>query len=174
MAGFGVQFHLIIQDFSQLKAVYGDGFESFIANCGYLQVFGVRDLFTARYISDMLGMSTVWTSSQGYSTGGSGGGSHSKSVNEVGRPLMTVGEILTMPHWVQLIFPPSAPPILAGKHLWYAEEPWKDRGRPAPDIFKPLALPPRDPIVVHGAGKDLKVGGIPAENRIPAEVAAAP
>jgi type IV secretion system protein VirD4 len=161
MAGFGVQFHLIVQDFSQLRGTYGDSWESFIANCGILQVFGVRDLFTARYISDMLGQSTVAVKAMQFSTGGSPGGlTHSKgsSYSELGRPLLTTGEVLTLSPWAQIIFPPSGRPILAGKHFWYAEAPWNMRGQAEQDIFKPLPRPPAAPVAVSGGQGDVMVG----------------
>jgi type IV secretion system protein VirD4 len=59
MAGLGVQLWPIIQDFTQLKKMYGDGWETFVANAEVLQCFGTRDLLTASYISSRMGLATV-------------------------------------------------------------------------------------------------------------------
>ena len=47
MAGMGLQMHAIVQDLSQLQRVYGDGWQTFVANAGAIRVFGTRDLMTA-------------------------------------------------------------------------------------------------------------------------------
>jgi type IV secretory pathway TraG/TraD family ATPase VirD4 len=68
--GFDVKYHLAIQDLSQLARVYNKGWESFI-NSSFQRFFAVSDLFTAEYVSRMLGAATVRsvTSSRGTSGG---------------------------------------------------------------------------------------------------------
>ena len=53
--GFGVQLWPILQDLNQLKALYRDRWESFVANTGLLTAFAPNDLFTARYLSELCG-----------------------------------------------------------------------------------------------------------------------
>jgi type IV secretion system protein VirD4 len=154
MAGFGVQFHIIVQDFNQLNDTYGNRWQSFVANSGIVQVFGVRDLFTAEYISKLTGDSTVRVLGESYSEisreqsrrGFSGQG---QSINEAHRPLLTPGEVMTLSDMVQLIFPANGHPILCRKHRWFEEQPWAIRGKSAPDIFKPLS-PVTSAVVVQG------------------------
>ncbi len=142
MAGYGVQFHIICQDLNQLKDTYKERWESFIANSGILQLFNVRDVFTAEYAAKLLGDSTVIAKGQNY--GESGGGPNRNfmsgtSYSEIKRPLLTPGEIMTLGTIGQLIFPANGRPIICRKHRWFEEAPWKERGKPAPDIFKPLS-----------------------------------
>jgi type IV secretory pathway TraG/TraD family ATPase VirD4 len=59
MAGFGVQLWPFIQDVSQLRDLYPHRWESFMANAGVLQAFGVNDTNTAEIISRSLGTTTV-------------------------------------------------------------------------------------------------------------------
>lgn len=59
MAGFGIQLWGIVQDFSQLENVYGEGWETFLGNAGVIQYFGSRDLKTADYFSKLCGVATV-------------------------------------------------------------------------------------------------------------------
>jgi type IV secretion system protein VirD4 len=154
MAGFGVQFHIIVQDFNQLNDTYGNRWQSFVANTGILQVFGVRDLFTAEYISKLTGDSTVRVVGESYNEitkeqkwkGFKGMG---VSYNDVHRLLLTPGEVMTLQEHVQLIFPANGNPILLRKHRWFEEQPWAARGKNPPDIFKPL-LPVRAPVFVRG------------------------
>ena len=56
--GFDVKYHFAIQDLSQLRRVYQEGWESFINNT-FQRFFAVGDLFTADYVSRMLGAATV-------------------------------------------------------------------------------------------------------------------
>src|SRR5690606_36740723 len=46
MAGYGMQLHGVVQDASQLKRIYGDGWETFVSNAGVVQYFGSRDRMT--------------------------------------------------------------------------------------------------------------------------------
>ena len=41
MAGFGIQFWGIVQDFSQLESLYGKGWQSFVANTGMINYFAL-------------------------------------------------------------------------------------------------------------------------------------
>ncbi len=59
IAGFGVKLWPIIQDLTQLKAIYRDRWETFMANSGILQFFGNNDYFTLKYIQDRLGKTSV-------------------------------------------------------------------------------------------------------------------
>jgi type IV secretory pathway TraG/TraD family ATPase VirD4 len=54
-AGFGVKFFFIVQNFAQLKEVYGDGWQSFVGNSGLKLFFQIDDEFTRDYLSRMLG-----------------------------------------------------------------------------------------------------------------------
>jgi type IV secretion system protein VirD4 len=67
--GYDVKYHLIVQDLSQLANVYKTGWESFINN-SFQRFFAVSDMFTAEYVSRMLGTTTVQAVSQNYSTSG--------------------------------------------------------------------------------------------------------
>jgi type IV secretion system protein VirD4 len=66
MAGYGLQLWPILQDLSQLEALYGRKAATFLANAGVLQAFNVNDLATARWLSELIGASTI-----AYSTGSS-------------------------------------------------------------------------------------------------------
>jgi type IV secretion system protein VirD4 len=54
-AGFGVKLWAVLQDLQQLQALYPDSWQTFLANAGAMQVFGVSDQATMSYISKALG-----------------------------------------------------------------------------------------------------------------------
>jgi type IV secretion system protein VirD4 len=58
-AGFGVKLWAILQDLQQLKALYPESWQTFLANAGALQVFGISDHETTAYISEALGQVEV-------------------------------------------------------------------------------------------------------------------
>lgn len=59
MAGLQLCLWAFVQDLNQLKRDYPDEWETFIANCEVLTAFDVMDQFTAKYLSEMLGTTTV-------------------------------------------------------------------------------------------------------------------
>lgn len=58
-AGFNLQCWGFLQDLPQLKAIYGDKWESFIANAGLLQFFTPADMTTADYLERRGGINTM-------------------------------------------------------------------------------------------------------------------
>jgi len=59
IAGFGVKLWPILQDLTQLKRDYKDGWETFLGNAGVLQFFGNNDTTTLEYISKRLGKTSM-------------------------------------------------------------------------------------------------------------------
>ena len=51
---YGMQIWGICQDASQLKRIYGDGWETFISNAGMIQYFGSRDRISHMLKTDWL------------------------------------------------------------------------------------------------------------------------
>lgn len=67
-AGFGVKLWVIIQDLSQLKRYYKDGWETFVGNAGVIQAFGNSDATTLDYLSKRLGQVEISQSVRNDST----------------------------------------------------------------------------------------------------------
>ncbi|MEL6519273.1 MAG: type IV secretory system conjugative DNA transfer family protein, partial [Pseudomonadota bacterium] len=98
MAGYGLQLWPILQDMSQLRDLYGDRANTFIANAGVQQVFGVNDFETAKWLSQMIGQETTGFQTDSFKPGDN----PSFSNNLTGRDLLTPDEIMQMPPNVQL------------------------------------------------------------------------
>jgi len=59
IAGFGVKLWPILQDLTQLKRDYKEGWETFLGNAGVIQFFGNNDTTTLEYISKRLGKTSI-------------------------------------------------------------------------------------------------------------------
>lgn len=59
IASFGVKLWVILQDWNQGKALYGERWETFAGNAGIMQFFGNNDVTTTEYISKCLGKTQV-------------------------------------------------------------------------------------------------------------------
>lgn len=138
MAGFGVQIWAIAQNVSQMKSIYGDGFETFIANAGVVSYFGSKDKASADYFSDLCGVTTVWNLSSAISTAISvtsgAQGSSSRSTSETDtraasqRKLAYPDELMRLNETQQLLLIEDADPILARKLRWFEEPDMAERG----------------------------------------------
>ena len=117
MAGYGLQLWPILQDMSQLRDLYGDRANTFIANAGVQQVFGVNDFETAKWLSQMIGQETTGFQTDSFKPGDG----PSFSNNLTGRDLLTPDEIMQMPSNVQLLRVQGQPSALAQKLRYYAD-----------------------------------------------------
>ena len=64
---YGLKIWPILQDLPQLRGLYKDDWQTFIANAGAIQAFGVNDRTTAEFVSGALGQKTVGTESENFS-----------------------------------------------------------------------------------------------------------
>ena len=133
MAGYGVQFWPILQDFSQLISTYGDSADTFLANAEVLQAFNVQDLETAKRLSDRMGDRTIMFTTETQNSGTSSPGAFDKgtmtyskgvglTTHAQARRLMKPEEILHMMDGTELLFVKGYPPMQAGK-IRYFERP---------------------------------------------------
>ena len=117
MAGYGLQLWPILQDMSQLKDLYGARANTFVANAGVLQTFGVNDFETAKWLSQMIGRETTGYQTESHKPGDT----PSTSYNVTARDLMTPDEIMQIPPHVQLLRVQGKPVIIARKLRYFAD-----------------------------------------------------
>lgn len=121
MAGYGLQLWPILQDLSQLRALYGARANTFVANAGVLQTFGVNDYETAKALSQLMGQATT-----SYATTSHRPGDPSSTTHQLtGRDLLTPDEIMQMSPHLQLLRLQGRPMILARKLRYYADPEFK-------------------------------------------------
>ena len=132
MAGFGMQLWGIVQDLSQLKKVYGEGWETFISNSGVLQYFGSRDKMTAEYFSSLCGVTTVWNISSaianafssttgGQSNSTSNSNTRTQTTSATQRKLVFPDELMRLKEGQQLLLVEDINPIWGEKTPWFKE-----------------------------------------------------
>jgi type IV secretion system protein VirD4 len=129
MAGFGMQLWGIVQDVSQLKRIYGDGWETFIGNSGVVQYFGSRDRMTAEYFSALCGTTTVWNLSTAVSQAFNKGGSQTLTASAAQRKLAFPDELMRLASDKQLVLIENHHPIVATKTRWFEDAALKALGR---------------------------------------------
>ena len=117
MAGYGLQLWPILQDMSQLKDLYGARANTFVANAGVLQTFGVNDFETAKWLSQMIGRETTGYQTESHKPGDA----PSTSYNVTARDLMTPDEIMQIPPHVQLLRVQGKPVMIARKLRYFAD-----------------------------------------------------
>ncbi|MBB04182.1 MAG: hypothetical protein CML03_01435 [Pseudooceanicola sp.] len=117
MAGYGLQLWPILQDMSQLKDLYGDRANTFIANAGVQQIFGVNDFETAKWLSQMIGQETAGFQTDSFKPGDG----PSFSNNLTGRDLLTPDEIMQLPPDRQLLRVQGQATAIAQKLRYYAD-----------------------------------------------------
>ena len=118
MAGYGLQLWPILQDMSQLKDLYGARANTFVANAGVLQTFGVNDFETAKWLSQTIGRETTGYQTESHKPGDA----PSTSYNVTARDLMTPDEIMQIPPHVQLLRVQGKPVIIARKLRYFADK----------------------------------------------------
>ncbi len=95
IAGYGGKMYLIVQDITQLNAVYGKD-NAIMANCHIRIAYAPNSIETTKVLSEMTGKTTVVDNkiSTSYSQAGA---SRSHSVAETARPLLTPDECMRLP-----------------------------------------------------------------------------
>jgi len=113
MAGYGVQLWPILQDLSQLKVLYGESANTFMANSGVVQTFGVNDYETAKWLSLLLGQQTRYFQTSDHM------GETEKNVHA--RDLLTPDEIMLLDPSLQILKIQNMRPVVAKKITYYSD-----------------------------------------------------
>lgn len=101
---------IILQNLSQLKAKYKDGWENIIGLCDEFLYLGGNESSTHEYISKMLGKETIDTNSYGRRYGLHGDSSANFQI--AGRELMTPNEVRELDYKYAIMIIRNAPPLI--------------------------------------------------------------
>lgn len=105
---------IIIQNMSQLKALFKDSWESLVGNCDEFLYLGGNEKETHKYISELLGKETIDTNTYGQTKGKSG--SYSTNFQQSGRELLQPDEVRMLDNQNALLFIRGERPILDAKY----------------------------------------------------------
>ncbi len=105
---------IIIQNMSQLKALFKDSWESLVGNCDEFLYLGGNEKETHKYVSELLGKETIDTNTYGQTKGKSG--SYSTNFQQSGRELLQPDEVRMLDNKNALLFIRGERPILDAKY----------------------------------------------------------
>lgn len=105
---------MIVQNMSQIKALFKDSWESLVGNCDELIYLGGNEKETHKYISELLGKETIDTNTYGQTKGKSG--SYSTNFQQSGRELMQPDEVRMLDNDYALVFIRGERPIMDRKY----------------------------------------------------------
>ena len=105
---------IILQNISQLKALFKDSWEGIIGNADAFLYLGGNEQSTHKYVSELLGKETIQTQSVSQSKGRSG--SYSKSTQLIGRELMTPDEVRLLDNRLAILLVRGEKPVIDEKY----------------------------------------------------------
>ena len=106
---YGIKLWIALQDLSQAHMLWGrDGFQSYVANAGIFQAFGVHDVLTAKFVSDLSGEEFIplTNTSKGTSLSPSGSPTINRgdSVNHIKVPIIWPEQVRNMDDGYSIIY----------------------------------------------------------------------
>jgi len=114
MRSHGVSVSIILQNLAQLKALFEKQWESIVGNCDEFLYLGGNEQSTHKYVSELLGKSTIDTNTYGKSEGKSG--SYSTNYQISGRELLTPDEVRMLDNRYAILFIRGERPVLDLKY----------------------------------------------------------
>ena len=131
---------IILQNISQLKALFKDDWEGIIGNADTLVYLGGNEQSTHEYISKLLGKETISNSSSSQSKGRSG--SYSQSTQQTGRELMTPDEVRLLDNRKAIVFIRGERPVIDEKYdlMKHPNIAFTEDGGAAPYLHSPHCM----------------------------------
>ena len=114
MRSRGVSVSIILQNLAQLKALFEKQWESIVGNCDEFLYLGGNEQSTHKYVSELLGKSTIDTNTYGKSSGRSGNYSNNYQIS--GRELLTPDEVRMLDNQYAILFIRGERPVLDFKY----------------------------------------------------------
>ena len=131
---------IILQNISQLKALFKDDWEGIIGNADTMIYLGGNEQSTHKYISEQLGKETIITTSS--SQGKGKNGSFSQSTQQTGRELMTPDEVRLLDNKNAIVFIRGERPVIDEKYdlMKHPNVIYTEDGGAAPYVHSPHCL----------------------------------
>lgn len=131
---------IILQNISQLKALFKDDWEGIIGNADTFVYLGGNEQSTHEYISKLLGKETISTTSSSQSKGRNG--SFSQSTQQTGRELMTPDEVRLLDNRKAIVFVRGERPVIDEKYdlMKHPNIAYTEDGGAAPYVHSPYCM----------------------------------
>jgi type IV secretion system protein VirD4 len=132
-AGYGVQLLPVLQDISQLKGLFPQTWETFIANSGFSIFLPPRDLSTSDYVSRMVGTTEIRSFSKSIAERQNGEASVNLSYGQQPRRQLLPEEVRDLPGDEMLVFAEGIPGVIrAGRRPYYLSPEFAGKYDPDP------------------------------------------
>ncbi len=105
---------IILQNISQLKALFKDDWEGIIGNADAFVYLGGNEQSTHKYVSELLGKETIDTRTSSQSKGRNG--SYSQNFQQAGRELLTPDEVRMLDNRYALVLLRGEAPVIDEKY----------------------------------------------------------
>lgn len=105
---------IILQNISQLKALFKDDWEGIIGNADAFVYLGGNEQSTHKYISELLGKATIDTKTSSQSKGRNG--SYSQNHQQAGRELLTPDEVRMLDNRYAIVLLRGEAPVIDRKY----------------------------------------------------------
>lgn len=131
---------IILQNISQLKALFKDDWEGIIGNADAFIYLGGNEQSTHKYVSELLGKETIDTATHSQSKGRNG--SYSQNFQQTGRELMTPDEVRMLDNRLALVLIRGERPVLDEKYdlMKHPNIKLTEDGGAAPYVHSPVCL----------------------------------
>ena len=113
MRSRGVSVSIILQNLAQLKALFEKQWESIVGNCDEFLYLGGNEQSTHKYVSELIGKSTIDTNTYGRSKGRNG--NYSTNYQITGRELLTPDEVRMLDNRYSILFIRGELPVIDEK-----------------------------------------------------------
>ena len=105
---------IILQNISQLKALFKDAWEGIIGNADAFIYLGGNEQSTHKYVSELLGKQTIQTKTSSQSKGRNG--SYSQNYQQAGRELLTPDEVRMLDNKKAIVLIRGEAPVIDDKY----------------------------------------------------------
>lgn len=131
---------IILQNISQLKALFKDDWEGIIGNADTFVYLGGNEQSTHEYVSKLLGKETISTTSSSQSKGRNG--SFSQSTQQTGRELMTPDEVRLLDNRKAIVFVRGELPVIDEKYdlMKHPNIAYTEDGGATPYVHSPYCM----------------------------------
>jgi type IV secretory pathway TraG/TraD family ATPase VirD4 len=113
MRKYNISAAIVLQDISQIEAMYQDNWKTLVGNCSTIVFLGTQEPNTLKYFSDMLGKKTVTNKSRNSGKGGDSG-----SYQQTSREVMTPDELGRMSSDECIVFTQNRRPVRDKKYKY--------------------------------------------------------
>lgn len=114
MRKYNISATVILQDISQIEAMYKDEWKTLVGNCSSIVFLGSQEPNTLKYFSEMLGKTTVKNKGRGNSMGKQK--SASQNITNTARDLRSADELGRMAPDMCIVFTQNKRPVLDQKY----------------------------------------------------------